>query len=117
MTRMHWHPKTGDMKVFEDDEKEPDGWLSYHPDSSTARSADASAGAKVTTPAPAALSMTRAEIIAALKVGEIPFNANGSAVALHGVLRTALEAVFAERKITVTDDLTTRDMLDIVAGE
>lgn len=118
MSRHHWDPKTGEMRIFEDDEKEPAGWLDTHPDNLKLRGGDPYA-AKTTPAATAApaLSMTRAEIIAALKGGEIKFNPTASAVALHDVLRNALVAVFAERKIPVTDDLTTKDMLDIVAGE
>lgn len=31
MAKCRWHPVTGEMQIFADDESAPDDWLDYHP--------------------------------------------------------------------------------------
>lgn len=132
MTYMKWHPKSGEMRVFQDDEAHPDGWISTHPDNlAVLREAgiphpdDPESGKAVkqakqvvnSTGKPPEFTMSRSEIIAALKAGGISYPANGSAVALHDLLRAKLTEVLTERNVENLDDLTTQDMLSIAAGE
>jgi hypothetical protein len=116
---MHWHPKTGEMKIFADDEKEPSGWLDTHPDQLALR--EATGAVKTTKPsAPAGDpdALTRPEVMAALKTGQIEFKMNESTVALTGKLTDALVAVLQEQgaEPDAIAAMSVRDMLAVVGA-
>lgn len=120
MTRMHWHPKTGEMKVFEDDETQPAGWLDTHPDQLALREGK-TASAKPAASAAAAAdpnALTRPEVMAALKAGEIEFKVNESTVALTGKLTDALVLVLEERgeEPDAVASMSVREMLAAVGA-
>lgn len=120
MTRMHWHPKSGEMKIFEDDEKEPEGWLSTHPSNLAAftGTADKPKATAATKPAADPAALTRPEIIAALKAGSIDFKITASTVALLGTLTDALVAALKEQGVDpdAIADMSPREMLTAVGA-
>lgn len=103
MSRMHWHPITGEMQVFGDDETEPEGWLDTHPENPRL-------GGSVPGREPEK-AMTREEIIAALNAGQIQFKVSTSATELQKQLRVALLAALEQHNIPDVEKLTTRQLL------
>ncbi len=93
-----WNPETGESQIFNAAHEVPGGWLDQHP-SSTSAAEKETAKADAT----GALPMTKAEIVEALKAGNIPFKAQSGAKALYDLLDTALRAHLAAEKITVPD--------------
>lgn len=108
MSRMHWHPKTGEMKVFEDSEKEPEGWLDHHPD------ADKAAEEEVTG-APTG-NLSKKEVMDALTTAGLQFNSRDNLATLTAQLEEAVNDALTSMQITVSEGASLRDRLALVTG-
>lgn len=106
MTKLRWHPTTGEPQVFKDDETPPDGWLTYHP-----------ADPEKAPPKPPEIGMTKAEMIEALKGGGIAPPATATAAELAGLLTTALVSNLTMRKIEYPADATVKELFDLASGK
>jgi hypothetical protein len=106
---MHWHPTTGEPKIFHDHETVPGDWLDYHP-------ADV-AKAPAQTQAPSGEKpMTKAELTEALKAGGIQFNTSDTAAVLAEKLVAALRTVLDIHKVPYDQNDGPRKLLSMVSG-
>lgn len=106
MTKLRWHPTTGESKVYGDDETPPDGWLDFHP-----------ADPAKAPPKPPEIGMTKAEMTDALKAGGIAAPATATAAELAGLLTTALVNNLTMRKIDFPADATVKELFDLASGK
>lgn len=102
-----WHAVTGEVGLFTKAEDVPEGYIDTHPNNL----------ASVTQPAaeqpnaPAALSMTRDEIVKALEEGGIPFKPNASDKKLHNLLVFKVKEVLQAAEIEFDDACTDAKIL------
>lgn len=111
MSRMHWHPVTGECRTFADDENEPDGWLDTHPLNPNLTGSESDEGGSGQKTVEAERPMNRSEVVAALKAGEIAFDNKATAVALQQLLRDELLVALRARDVQGIDTMTTRELL------
>lgn len=110
MPRMHWHPKTGEMRIIGDEFEAPDGWLDHHPDDPAHQ---ASAPPKKRRDD----DLSREEVIDYLKSGGIAFKLDVPDDQLRSTLRDAFIAVLKARKVAAQPDATLRDLAKLVTGK
>ena len=90
---MYWNPETSEPRVFDAPEDVPAGWLPHHP-------ANAPAAPPPAKPAPkASVPMTRAEIVAALDAGNVPYTSTTSDARLYKLLVSSLQTHLTEQGI------------------
>lgn len=95
---MKWHPETGVPEVFHTAQDVPDGYLDCHPNSLEAKKASQAAAGNTNQ-----LPMTKAEIVEALKAGNIEFKPNQGAKALYDILEAALREHLTANKVEIPE--------------
>ena len=112
MSRIHWHPKTGEPRIFEDDEQEPEGWLNYHPKDRAKTGAaddeddDGPGG-----------NLSKREVMDALQSAGINFSSRDNLATLTAQLEQAVNDALAGMQISVTEGMSLRDRLALVEGQ
>lgn len=106
MTKLRWHPTTGESKVLGDDETAPDGWLDYHP-----------ADPAKAPPKPPEIGMTKAEMTEALKAGGITPPTTATAAELAEMLTVALINNLNARNISHANGATVKELFDLASGK
>lgn len=125
MSKLHWHPKTGEAKVFGEDETPPADWLDHHPN-------DPAHAAPEPAPEPAPkkpgkgepkasegddAAMTKAELTAALKAGGVMFPASATLAELNDLLVNALREALTIRGAEYSEQDGPRKLLALVSAE
>ena len=87
---MYWPPE-GEPKVFNTASEVPAGWTPYHP-------ANAPTGATEAAP-----SMTKKEVVAALKQGDIAHDPKASHESLYALLLSGVKTALTDSKIAFDD--------------
>lgn len=107
MSRLHWHPKTGEVKEFADSAETPPGWLDHHP-------ADpAYLGTDEDDDGPGG-NLSKREVIDALTEAGVQFNARDNLATLTELLDKTISDVFAQSELTAPEGASLRQRLDIV---
>lgn len=104
---MKWHPETGASEIFNSASDVPEGYLDCHPNSVQDNRPP---------PAPKAgvLPMTKAEMVAALKAGNIEYPANAGAKALYELLDGKLREHLATNNVPVPEGADVRALLTLI---
>lgn len=106
MSKMFWHPKTGEPKVFADNETQPPDWLDFHP---------RDPGKEAPKPPFGDTPMTKAELADALKAGGITYPSDATAATMSELLVTALRANLDQRQIAYDPQDGARKLLTIAS--
>lgn len=124
MAKARWNPETGERVVFSDDETPPKNFLPCHPADPDIKAKLAKAGIAVAAqePEPQAAEsddragMSKEEVVAALKAGNIEFKANASKAALTDLLITELKKVLTVKGVAFDENETAKSLLDKVTA-
>ncbi len=98
-----WHPKTGEHKVFEDDELAPPDWLPYHPDDTD----KGGEGVEVVAPKP----YTVKEVQELLTEGGVQFDSKMKLADLTTLLDQSVKAALIARGVHFDEAEPTRDLV------
>lgn len=104
---MKWHPETGEATVYNSPHEVPEGHLDQHPASLEKTPA-------LKPSAPSALPMTKAEIVTALKAGNIEYPATAGAKALYDLLDKTLREHLTANNVTIPDNANVPALLALV---
>jgi hypothetical protein len=103
---LKWHPETGDCRLFHSEGQVPKGWLDQHPRNLAPEKLDPAS--------PAALPMTRKEIVEALNSGGISYDPKAKASVLFDQLTVAVKEALTEANISFDDAADTKELLALL---
>jgi hypothetical protein len=112
-----WHPDTGEAQTFNHPDEVPSHFLPHHPEDAKAKARTETKPAAPDKSEPAAIPMSRDEIVKALTDGEIPFKANAKDKTLYALLDAKLREHLLDNDVEIPEGSDVPALLALVKAK